>query len=101
MKDGLIDLIFYITAAIDSGNNDSITMDKIKQAVKERKIFEYIKTEIDSSRTFDDKVFKKQEKEHLELYWQSHLIDWDFENKFGVNRNPLCVLLALVALSIQ
>lgn len=101
MKDGLINLILYITAAIDSGENDSISLDKIKQAVDERKIFEFIKTNINSPRKFDEKIFKNHEKEHLELYWQDHLLDWDFENKFGVNRNPLCVLLALVAISIQ
>ncbi len=101
MKDGLKDLILYIAAAIDSGENEKITLNDIKQAVNDRRIFEYLISEVESSRTFNANVFKNNEKEHLELHWKSHLIDWDFENKFGINKKPLCVFLALVALSIQ
>lgn len=101
MKEGLVDLILFLTAAIDSGQNSSITLDEIKKAISSQTIFHYLKTQVDSPRSLQDKIFKKSEKEHLMLHWQFLLNEQPFENNFGVNKNPLCVLLTLAAISIQ
>jgi len=101
MKDGLVDLILFLTAAIDSGSNSSVNLADIKESVANQTIFSYLKTKINSPRSLQDHVFKKSDKEHLMLRWQFILNEQPFEENFGINKNPLCVLLTLAAISIQ
>ncbi len=101
MKDGLIDLILFLTAAIDSEENLSIELSDIKKSISNKTIFNYLKTTVSSPRSLQDQIFKNSEKEHLMLHWQLLLNEPPFEKNLGINRNPLCILLALAATSIQ
>lgn len=101
MKDGLIDLILYLTAAIDCEQNSSITLDSLEVALKDRSVFNYLKTNIKSTRSFDEKVFSKTERVHLELHWRSMFFELGTIHKLGIKDGPISLMIAAAAISIQ
>jgi hypothetical protein len=101
MRKKQVSLILFITADIDNGNNHSISTADIREAVLNESIFDFIYTKIDSPYPLKKDLFSKDEIVHLVGHWKILFLSSDFEKNYRIGKNPLCILLALTALSIQ
>jgi hypothetical protein len=101
VRDGQKTLILFICAAIDSGKNSSITVNDIVKAVNNETIFSFMQNEIDSPYPLPSNLFSESDQDHLVAHWQLLLNSTSFAENFRIEKQALCILLALVTLSIQ
>lgn len=100
MIEKLKELILCINAAIDSGQNNSITIHDISVEISTENIFEFLKTKLKSSRKFNDTILSSEEKNQLICHWQ-FLVQSGSAYQLSAENSGLCFLLALAVISIQ
>lgn len=90
---------FYLNGALGSGKYDNITIEKVKQELHNRTIFDYLSTELGDN--IDLSILTADDKQELIEEWDDMAVALDEGRKMNVDRNGLCLLVAYLFNGIQ
>jgi hypothetical protein len=90
---------FYLNGALGSGKYEDISIEEVKERIRDRTIFDYLKTKLGSD--VDITALSHEERRVLNEEWTDMADAIDEARKMGVDRNGLCLLMAYILEGIQ
>lgn len=88
---------FYLNGALDSGEYNDITIDKIAEKIKNKTIFQYLKEDVH----VDLGYLTDEDKKELIDEWSSMWSEIYENRKLLIRNNGLCLLIAYLFEGIQ
>lgn len=95
----LTSLGFYLNGALGSGKYDDISIDEVKERIRDHTIFDYLKTKLGSD--IDITVLRPEDRQALNAEWEDMSYALGEGRKLCVDRHGLCLLMAYILEGIQ
>jgi hypothetical protein len=90
---------FYLNGALGSGKYDDISVEEVKERIRDRTIFDYLKTRLGPD--IDVTGVSSEARGEVNEEWADMADALDEARKMGVDRNGLCLLMAYILEGIQ
>lgn len=84
---------FYLNGAISSGNYADISIDDVKEKIRKHTLFEYLESKLGAGIGLN--VLTPEDKQVLMTGWKSLADNVDEARRMRVDRNGLCLLVAV------
>lgn len=90
---------FYLNGALGSGKFDDISVNEVKERIRDHTIFDYLKTKLGSD--IDITVLRPEDRQELNDEWEDMSYSLDEARKLCVDRHGLCLLVAYILEGVQ
>jgi hypothetical protein len=90
---------FYLNGALGSRKYDDISIEEVKERIRDRTIFDHLKSRLGSD--IDITALRPEERLELNEEWADMADAIDESRKMGVDRYGLCLLVAYILEGIQ
>ena len=90
---------FYLNGALGSGKYNDISINEVKERIRDHTIFDYLKDKLGSD--IDLSALKIEDRQELKNEWEDMADAIDEARKMCVDKNGLCLLMAYILEGIQ